>query len=129
MADESEADQVSLRDVSAEAIEARLHEMRGLGDSYATAYAEASYLEEFRKSKKAILMKAAEIEGAKSSAAQETQAYAHPDYVQLLKDLKVATEVKEKLRWQFEVAKLSVGVWQTQQANQRQERTAYGARG
>lgn len=118
---------MSLRDVSPEAIEARLHEMRSVSDEYAKAYADASYLEEYRKSKKALLMRQAEIDGAKTSAAQETVAYAHPEYIELLKSLKEAIEVREKLRWRFEVARLSVGVWQTAQANQRAEQRAYGS--
>lgn len=118
---------MSLQDVPPEAIEARLHELRSLGDAYAKAHADASYLEEFRKSKKAILMKAAGELGHKTSAAQETEAYAHPEYQQLLKDLRDATELREKIRWQFKVAELSVGTWQTLQANRRQEQRAYGS--
>ncbi len=120
---------MSLRDVSPESIEARLHELRSLADAYAQAHAEASYLEEFRKSKKAILMKQADQDGYKSSAAQETQAYAHPEYLELLLNLRTAVEEKEKLRWKFEIARLTVGVWQTQQANQRAEQNAYGRSG
>jgi hypothetical protein len=118
---------MSLRDVSAESIEHRLHELRALGDGYAAAYAEAAHLEEFRKSKKAILMKEAERLGHKSVASQEVQAYAHKEYLELLDALKVATEQREKLRWQFEIARLTVGVWQTQRADGRAERKAYGA--
>lgn len=118
---------MSLREVSAEAIESRLHELRSLSDAYAAAHAQASYLEEFRKSKKAILMKEAARDGHKTSASQETEAYANPEYQQLLLDMKVAVEQREKLRWHFEIAKLTVGVWQTQQANQRAEQRAYGA--
>lgn len=118
---------MALADASADAIERRLQEMRSKSGEYAKAHARAMYLEEFRKSKKAMLMKAAEREGFKTSAAQETQAYAHAEYQQLLADLETATEIKEQLRWEMEIAKLSVGVWQTHQANERQERRAYGS--
>ena len=118
---------MSLRDVSAESVEQRLHELRDLGDEYSKAHAEASYLDEYRKSKLAILMKAAEVEGAKTSAAQETVARAHPEYIQLLEDLKTATEIREKHRWRFKVAELSIGVWQTMRADQRAEQRTYGA--
>lgn len=118
---------MALSDATAEQIEQRLHAMREKSGEYAKAHAKAMYLEEFRKSKKAMLMKQAEREGCKTSASQETQAYAHPEYQQLLLDLETATEIKERLRWEMEVAKLSVGVWQTQQANERQERRAYGS--
>lgn len=119
---------MSLRDVSAEAIEAKLHELREIGDEYSRAHADAAHLDEYRKSKLAMLMKDAERDGAKTSAAQETIARAHPEYIQLLDNLKTATEIREKHRWRFKVAELSVGVWQTLQANQRQEQRAYGAR-
>ena len=51
------------------------------GRKYAQAKADRTYLEEFRKSQKAMLMKDAEVEGHKTSAAQEREAYAHPGQV------------------------------------------------
>lgn len=110
-----------------ERIEARLHELRTMSESFAKAYAERTHLEEMKKSTLAILMKAAELEGHKTTAAQEREARAHPEYLALLNGLRVATEESERLRWQLEVAKLGVGVWQTLNANERAERRAYGA--
>lgn len=110
-----------------EKAEARLAELRGMAEDFAPAYAERIHLEEFKKSKLAQLMKQAELDGHKTTAAQEREARAHPDYIALLEGLKVATERSERLRWQLEVAKLGVAVWQTQQANERIERKAYGA--
>jgi len=98
-----------------------------MADKFSTAYAERCHLEEMKKSKLAILMKQAEVEGHKTTAAQEREARAHGEYIALLEGLKVATEQSEKLRWQLEVAKLGVGVWQTLNANERAERRAYGA--
>ena len=108
-------------------IEARLQELRDMADQFAKAYSERTYIEEMKKSKIAILMKQAEVEGHKTTAAQEREARAHPEYIALLDGLKVATEQSEKLRWQLEVAKLGVGVWQTLSANERAERKAYGS--
>lgn len=110
-----------------ERIEARLQELRDMAEKFATAYAERNYLEEMKKSRLAVLMKQAEVEGHKTTAAQEREARCHADYLALLDGLKVATEQSEKLRWQLEVAKLGVAVWQTQQANERIERKSYGA--
>jgi hypothetical protein len=110
-----------------ERIEARLIELRQMASEFAVAYATRTHLEEMKKSKLAILMKAAEIEGHKTTAAQEREARAHEDYLALLDGLRVATEESERLRWNLEVAKLGVAVWQTQQANERLERKAYGA--
>jgi hypothetical protein len=108
-------------------IEQRLGELRGMAADFAPAFANRTYLEEFKKSKLAQLMKQAELEGHKTTAAQEREARAHPEYIQLLEGLKEATEKSERLRWQLEVAKLGVAVWQTQQANERIERKAYAA--
>ncbi len=107
-------------------IEARLHELRQMSSEFATAYADRTHLEEMKKSKLAVLMKQAEIEGHKTTAAQEREARAHPEYVALLEGLKVATEQSERLRWQLEIAKLAVGVWQTQRATERMEMQVYG---
>lgn len=113
--------------MSNDRIEARLGELRQMSGEFATAYAERTYLEEFRKSKLAMLMKEAELAGYSSAAAQEREARASKEYIDLLQGLKVATEESERLRWQLEVAKLGVAVWQTTQANERMERKAYGA--
>jgi hypothetical protein len=110
-----------------EKAEARLAELRQMSEEYAKAYAEKNYLEEMKKSKLAILMKRAETEGHKTSAAQDREARADKEYMDLLNGLKVATEISERLRWHLEVAKLGVAVWQTQQANERAERRGYGA--
>ena len=110
-----------------ERAEQRLAELRQMSEEFAKAYAERNYLEEMKKSKLAILMKRAEVDGHKTAAAQEREARADAEYLALLEGLKVATEISEKLRWHLEVAKLGVAVWQTQQANERAERRGYGA--
>lgn len=107
--------------------EMRLAELRSMSEEFATAYADKAYLEEFRKSKLAMLMKDAEVAGFSSAAAQEREARASKEYVDLLENLRTATEKSERLRWHLEVAKLGVAVWQTTQANERVERRAYGA--
>lgn len=86
---------------------------------YAKAKAERVYLEHFRKSKKALLMKDAEVEGAKTSAAQETIAYADPAYIELLKALRDATYLEENARWKLTAAQAQVEIWRTDSANNR----------
>ena len=115
-----------LRDLSPESVERRLQEMRSLSDAYAAAHAEAEYLDEFKKSQLAILMKKYEEAGHKTSAAQEREARADPEYNKVLLALRMATEQREKLRWQLRIVETGVGVWQTAQANVRAERQAYG---
>lgn len=107
-------------------IEARLEELRETAKKYAEHYAERNYLEEFKKSKLAILMKQAEQTGHTSAAAQEREARANPEYKELLDGLKAATERSEYLRWELELAKMRVSLFQTQQANMRVERKIYG---
>ena len=85
---------------------------------FADAKAERVYLEEFRKSKKALLMKQS-LEP--TLGAQERDAYAHPEYIALLKGLREAVEIEEKLRWDLIAAQARVDIWRTEQANLRNE--------
>jgi hypothetical protein len=86
---------------------------------YAKAKAERVYLEEFRKSKKALLMQEAFCAGVDTMAGQERDAYARSEYRELLDGLKAAIEVEEKLKWQLTGAQLRVDIWRTNQANNR----------
>jgi hypothetical protein len=110
-----------------EKAEARLAEMREKSAIYSEAVAEKNYLEKFRESQLAILMKEYEALGHKTAAAQEREARADPKYILVLESLRTATEISEKLRWELEILKLGVAVWQTTQANERIERKGYGA--
>ena len=85
---------------------------------FAKAKAERVYMEEYRKSLKAILMKRS-MENA--IGAQEREAYAHDEYVALLKALQEAIEIEEKLRWDLIGAQARVEIWRTEQANNRAE--------
>jgi hypothetical protein len=83
---------------------------------YAAAKSQRVYLEEFRKSKKALLMKSC---GESSIAAQEREAYAHPEYQELIAGIRVATEEEEVLRWSMVAAQARLDIWRTQSANNR----------
>lgn len=85
---------------------------------FAAAKAQRVYLEEFRKSKKAILMGQST---AKSAVEREQYAYAHEDYLALLGGLKAAVEIEEKLRWDMVAAQARIEIWRTQSANNRQQ--------
>ena len=84
---------------------------------FAQAKATRVQLEEYRKSKKAIL---ANLEEG-SLGAKEMFAYAHPEYIQLLLDIKQAIAEEEELRWKLEAAKLRVEVWKTEEYTKRME--------
>jgi hypothetical protein len=88
------------------------------GKNFAKAKAERCYIEEFRKSLKALLMKRS-LESA--IGAQERDAYADPEYVKLLEGLREAIEKEEKLRWDLIGAQARVEIWRTEQANNRAE--------
>ncbi len=87
----------------------------------AQAKANRVQLEEFRKSKKALLMKAAEQSGFTTSAAQEREAYAHPEYIALLDALKEAVEAEEKMRWLMIAAQLKIECWRSLESTRRVE--------
>lgn len=86
------------------------------GKKYAKAKAERIYLEEYRKSLKAILMKRS-METAVN--AQEREAYSDKEYLALLDGLKVAVEHEEEERWGLVAAQARIDVWRTTEANNR----------
>lgn len=92
--------------------------IRDNGKKFAQAKADRIYLEEYRKSLKAILMKRS---GENAVNAQEREAYAHPEYQELLKGLREAVETEETLRWQMVAAEARVEVWRSQEASNRVE--------
>lgn len=83
---------------------------------FAAAKANRIYLEEYRKSLKAILMKKSFEE---TIGAQEREAYAHPEYKELLMGLKEAIETEERLRWDLIAAQARIDVWRSTNANSR----------
>jgi hypothetical protein len=95
-------------------IEQKTQDIRDKAPAYGAAKAQRVYLEEFRKSKKALLMKEALTMGYEAANAQEREAYADPSYQQLLKGLAAAIEQEETLRWELEAARLDVEIWKTQ---------------
>jgi len=90
-------------------------------EKYAKAKAQRVYLEEFRKSKKALLMNQCD---EKTVNAREQYAYSHPEYTGLLDGIQSAVEVEETLKWHQIAAQLRVEVWRSQEAsNRNQDRT------
>ena len=85
---------------------------------FAKAKSERVYLEEFRKSKKAILMAQSTADAAN---AREQYAYSHPEYLSLLDGLRAAVEVEEKLRWDLIAAQARIDIWRSQEATNRNQ--------
>ena len=85
----------------------------------AQAIAECSYLQEYRKSLKAMLMSKAP---AGAVASMEAYAYAHPDYQAHLKGLRAAVERAEYLKFLTAAARIKLEIWRTNHADMRQVR-------
>ena len=84
--------------------------------AYAKAKAEVTYLDQFRKSKKAILFANAI---GNTVADKENYAYSHPEYLAVLDGLKEAVEEAERLRWMLVAAQARIDVWRSQEASNR----------
>ena len=83
---------------------------------YAQAKSQVTYLEEFRKSKKAMLFSAAI---GNTIADKDNYAYSHPEYLAVLDGLKDAVEKAETLRWMLIAAQARIDVWRSQEASNR----------
>lgn len=88
---------------------------------YAKAKADRIYLEEFRKTRKAQLMANA---GTEVLGKQETYAYAHADYIEILEGIREAVQKEETYRWMMTAAQARISVWQTEQYSARIEMKA-----
>jgi len=109
-------------------IDELIERYRQLADRYAPARAARGYLEDYKKSCLAMLMKEAEVNTRISTiSGQEREAYAHPTYVKLLEDLKAAVFEEEKIRYHLKAVEIEIEVFRTKSANERAERRAYGA--
>ena len=85
---------------------------------YSRAKADRIYLDEFRKSRRAQLMSQA---GTEVLGKQETFAYAHPEYIQILEGIREAVETEERYRWLMTAAQARIEVWRTEQYRARME--------
>lgn len=107
--------------VTNEALERRFHELEKQSRVYAAAKAQMTYLAEFRKSQLAILMKKYAARGVETAVAQDREARADPEYLQVLEGLKDATEIAERERWALRIAEMGFEGWRTLEATKRAE--------
>lgn len=108
-----------------EQVERALNFIRTKAGELAQAKADRVYLEEFRKSKKAMLIQEAS-EQFKTAQERESYAYAHPEYLQLLEALREAVVRETKLQFLIKASELKFEQWRTIQANRRTEYNRYG---
>lgn len=84
-------------------------------------------LQEFRKSKKAILM--AEYRPAQNSRdtdkVRESYAYSHNDYLEVLAALEMAVAIEEEISWKMRACESKIAIWRTQSANNRRIDSAH----
>jgi len=109
----------------ASSYEERSAELDKLAYEFSVAESDRIYLENFRHSKLAILMKEALSKNPNltSAAAQEREARSHQDYIDLLEALKAATEKAEYAKWLLKNAHMKASIWQTKKATERAEMT------
>jgi hypothetical protein len=92
-----------------------------LSAEYAEAQSTVEYLEEFKKSKLALLMKEAEIKGHNTAAAQEREARSSKEYLELLEGLRVATEQAIRAKWALKKFEMEFERWRTKESTKRAE--------
>lgn len=90
--------------------------LRNSAQKAAMARAERAYIEEFRKTLKAQIMKE---RAGESIGAQERDAYADPRYIAHLDAIKAAVFNDEYQRFMRVAAEAKLAAWQTQSANTR----------
>jgi hypothetical protein len=102
--------------ISEKEVSKALDYLRDSAAEVAKAKAERIYLEEYRKSLKALIMKDhLDI----SVSAQEREAYASDEYVKHLRAMQIAIERDETLRFMRIAAEAKINAWQTMSANYR----------
>lgn len=102
--------------ISDDDIEKALDYLRDNASKAAKAKAERIYMEEYRKTVKAQIMRENDD---RALGAQEAIAYADARYTQHLKAMREAIEADEYHRWMLVAAEAKIEAWRSQQANQR----------
>jgi len=92
-----------------------VHSILNHAPEIAKSKAEKEYLEQFLKSKKALIVQ----EATGTILERESYAYAHPDYIQLLKDIRAANEEYERRRWLMVGWQTKIDAWRTQESSRR----------
>ena len=90
--------------------------IRNNAQAYAISKANVTYMMEYRKSLKAMLMRECED---KTESAKMSYAYSHPKYIAHLTALKNAVAESEHLRWWMVGAEAKIEVWRSLEATNR----------
>lgn len=104
-------------------LDAAVDYLRDHANDYAVAEGQLVLMQEMRKTVKAELMQEAELNGHKTTAAQEREAYAAKRYKEHLLALQAATENRERTRWLMLACQSRIEAEKAQiYANQRTDR-------
>lgn len=106
--------------------ERKLQNIRDSVEAFAEAKSQRVYLEHFRSSRRAQLMKDAQLNGATSAVEQQREAERHPDYIEILEGIREATYKEARAYWELRIAEMQWESWRTRMANQREEMRRYG---
>jgi len=90
--------------------------LRDNAEEYGRCKANVIYLQEFRKSKKSLLMNQLDL---KTESAKESFAYAHEEYQDHLAAIRVAIEQYETMRWMMIAAQAKIDVWRSLESSAR----------
>lgn len=104
--------------------------IRENAEEYGQRRSQRMYLENFQKSKLAMIAENRRKEFAErgekvTEAALSNMAMIDPEYLELLDQTQVAREREEYLNWMYQVSLMEHETWRTEQANQRRELDAY----
>lgn len=102
--------------ITDEEIDRALDFLRDNAEAAAKARAERIYVEEYRKTVKAQIMKEHDT---KSAVIQEREAYADPRYAVHLDAIREAVFHDEKCRFLLSAAEAKIEAWRTQSSNER----------
>tara|TARA_R110000822_G_scaffold49674_4_gene130078 strand:+ start:422 stop:754 length:333 start_codon:yes stop_codon:yes gene_type:complete len=102
-------------------VDAALHLLIDTAEPHADWIARAMYCTEFRKVRKALGMRQAELDGYKTAALQEREAYAADSYNEHLLELFEAVKQKELIHAKRKHAEQIIELWRTQRADERQK--------
>ena len=107
-------------------IEQVLHEFREVGQRHSELFSELKYKEEYKKTLLAHLMTHAESKH-RTAASQERVARSSSQYEDYLKEYRELLQEERKAAHLLNYLETKLRIWQTKSANERKERSSYGA--
>ncbi len=103
-------------------IRERIAELKALSKIYAKAKAEHEYLTNFRRSKLAILANEYAVDNPSwSNVRCKDAARGNEEYLQLLEGMRKACEMSEAAKYELEISRAGIQLYQTERADRRAE--------